>query len=114
LEPGDHSSRRTFRIDEVPPGSALLVGECAVFSIEGGFCGTQAMCTSSRAVDRVCDWNLDASDLTIDSHAIGTRDPVCQRAICTKHRGASGHVPSAVLSSVCYILPIAMVIQMRP
>src|SRR5262245_5936848 len=34
-----------FRVGEVPPGSVLLVGDCAVFNIEGGFCATQAMCT---------------------------------------------------------------------
>jgi nitrite reductase/ring-hydroxylating ferredoxin subunit len=34
-----------FRISEVPPGSALLVGDVAVFNVEGGFCATQAKCT---------------------------------------------------------------------
>jgi hypothetical protein len=34
-----------FRISEVPPGSVLLVGDIAVFNIEGGFCATQARCT---------------------------------------------------------------------
>jgi hypothetical protein len=33
------------RISEVPPGSVLLVGDIAVFNIEGGFCATQARCT---------------------------------------------------------------------
>jgi uncharacterized protein YbjT (DUF2867 family) len=37
-----------FRVGEVPPGSVLLVGDCAVFNIEGGFCATQAMCTHKR------------------------------------------------------------------
>jgi nitrite reductase/ring-hydroxylating ferredoxin subunit len=34
-----------FRISEVPPGSVLLVGDVTVFSVEGGFCATQARCT---------------------------------------------------------------------
>jgi uncharacterized protein YbjT (DUF2867 family)/nitrite reductase/ring-hydroxylating ferredoxin subunit len=34
-----------FRISEVPPGSVLLVGDVAVFNVEGGFCATQARCT---------------------------------------------------------------------
>jgi uncharacterized protein YbjT (DUF2867 family)/nitrite reductase/ring-hydroxylating ferredoxin subunit len=34
-----------FRISEVPPGSVLLIGEVAVFNVEGGFCATQARCT---------------------------------------------------------------------
>jgi uncharacterized protein YbjT (DUF2867 family)/nitrite reductase/ring-hydroxylating ferredoxin subunit len=34
-----------FRVDDVPPGSVLLMGNVAVFSVAGGFCATQAMCT---------------------------------------------------------------------
>jgi nitrite reductase/ring-hydroxylating ferredoxin subunit len=34
-----------FRISEVPPGSVLLLGDVAVFNVEGGFCATQARCT---------------------------------------------------------------------
>ena len=33
-----------FRVGEVPAASVLLVDDCAVFNIEGGFCATQAMC----------------------------------------------------------------------
>src|SRR5262245_55849105 len=29
-----------FRVSEVPPGSVLMVGEAAVFNVEGGFCAT--------------------------------------------------------------------------
>jgi nitrite reductase/ring-hydroxylating ferredoxin subunit len=34
-----------FRVGDVPPGSVLLMGNVAVFSVAGGFCATQAMCT---------------------------------------------------------------------
>jgi uncharacterized protein YbjT (DUF2867 family)/nitrite reductase/ring-hydroxylating ferredoxin subunit len=34
-----------FRISDVPPGSVLLMGDVAVFSVAGGLCATQAMCT---------------------------------------------------------------------
>jgi uncharacterized protein YbjT (DUF2867 family)/nitrite reductase/ring-hydroxylating ferredoxin subunit len=34
-----------FRVSEVPPGSVLLVGDFAVFNVDGGFCATQARCT---------------------------------------------------------------------
>jgi uncharacterized protein YbjT (DUF2867 family)/nitrite reductase/ring-hydroxylating ferredoxin subunit len=34
-----------FRVGDVPPGSVLLVGDVAVFSVAGGLCATQAMCT---------------------------------------------------------------------
>jgi nitrite reductase/ring-hydroxylating ferredoxin subunit len=37
--------KNEFRISEVPPGSVLLMGDVAVFSVEGGFCATQARCT---------------------------------------------------------------------
>jgi uncharacterized protein YbjT (DUF2867 family)/nitrite reductase/ring-hydroxylating ferredoxin subunit len=34
-----------FRVSDVPPGSVLLMGDVAVFSVAGGLCATQAMCT---------------------------------------------------------------------
>jgi uncharacterized protein YbjT (DUF2867 family)/nitrite reductase/ring-hydroxylating ferredoxin subunit len=34
-----------FRVSDVPPGSVLLMGNVAVFSVAGGFCATQATCT---------------------------------------------------------------------
>jgi uncharacterized protein YbjT (DUF2867 family)/nitrite reductase/ring-hydroxylating ferredoxin subunit len=34
-----------FRVSDVPPGSVLLMGDVAVFSVAGGFCATQALCT---------------------------------------------------------------------
>jgi nitrite reductase/ring-hydroxylating ferredoxin subunit len=33
-----------FRVNEVPPASALLVGDAAVFNVAGQFCATQAKC----------------------------------------------------------------------
>lgn len=33
-----------FRTSDVPPGTALLVGDAAVFNINGVFCATQARC----------------------------------------------------------------------
>jgi len=35
----------TFRVSDVPPGSVLLRGDIAIFSVAGGLCATQAMCT---------------------------------------------------------------------
>jgi uncharacterized protein YbjT (DUF2867 family)/nitrite reductase/ring-hydroxylating ferredoxin subunit len=34
-----------FRVSDLPPGSVLLMGHVAVFSVAGGFCATQAACT---------------------------------------------------------------------
>ena len=33
-----------FRVGEVPSGSALLVGDTAVFEVAGNLCATQAKC----------------------------------------------------------------------
>ena len=37
-----------FRISEVPPGSVVLVGDVAVFNVDGGFCAIQAKCTHKQ------------------------------------------------------------------
>jgi len=55
-----------FRISEVPPGSVLLVGDCAVFNIEGGFCATQAMCTHRQGP--LSEGSFDGSTVTCPLH----------------------------------------------
>jgi uncharacterized protein YbjT (DUF2867 family)/nitrite reductase/ring-hydroxylating ferredoxin subunit len=55
-----------FRIGEVPPGSVLLVGHCAVFNIEGGFCATQAMCTHKQGP--LSEGSLDDTTVTCPLH----------------------------------------------
>jgi nitrite reductase/ring-hydroxylating ferredoxin subunit len=47
-----------FPTSEVPPGTARLIGEAAVFNVEGSFCATQAKCSHrggplSEAASRV-------------------------------------------------------------
>lgn len=37
-----------FPVKEVPPGSASLVGDVAVFNVAGRFCATQDKCTRLR------------------------------------------------------------------
>jgi uncharacterized protein YbjT (DUF2867 family)/nitrite reductase/ring-hydroxylating ferredoxin subunit len=39
------SKTNEFRVSDVPPGSVLLLGDVAVFSVAGGVCATQALCT---------------------------------------------------------------------
>ena len=36
--------KNEFRVSDVPPGSVLLMGDVAVFSVAGGFCATQSTC----------------------------------------------------------------------
>jgi uncharacterized protein YbjT (DUF2867 family)/nitrite reductase/ring-hydroxylating ferredoxin subunit len=55
-----------FRIDEVPPGSALLVGDVAVFNVDGGFCATQARCTHRQGP--LHEGTLDSSTVTCPWH----------------------------------------------
>jgi uncharacterized protein YbjT (DUF2867 family)/nitrite reductase/ring-hydroxylating ferredoxin subunit len=55
-----------FRISEVPAGSVLLVGDCAVFNIEGGFCATQAMCTHRQGP--LSEGSLDGTTVTCPLH----------------------------------------------
>jgi nitrite reductase/ring-hydroxylating ferredoxin subunit len=55
-----------FRVGEVPPGSVLLVGDVAVFNIEGGFCATQAMCTHRRGP--LTEGSVDGSTVTCPLH----------------------------------------------
>jgi uncharacterized protein YbjT (DUF2867 family)/nitrite reductase/ring-hydroxylating ferredoxin subunit len=55
-----------FRIGDVPPGSVLLVGDCAVFNIEGGFCATQARCTHKQGP--LSEGSLDGTTVTCPLH----------------------------------------------
>ena len=55
-----------FRISEVPPGSVLLVGDVAVFNVEGGFCATQARCTHRQGP--LSEGVIDGSTVTCPLH----------------------------------------------
>jgi nitrite reductase/ring-hydroxylating ferredoxin subunit len=55
-----------FRTSEVPPGSVLLVGDVAVFNVEGGFCATQARCTHRQGP--LSEGAIDGSTVTCPLH----------------------------------------------
>jgi uncharacterized protein YbjT (DUF2867 family)/nitrite reductase/ring-hydroxylating ferredoxin subunit len=55
-----------FRISEVPPGSVLLVGDMAVFNVEGGFCATQARCPHRQGP--LSEGVIDGSTVTCALH----------------------------------------------
>jgi uncharacterized protein YbjT (DUF2867 family)/nitrite reductase/ring-hydroxylating ferredoxin subunit len=55
-----------FRVSEVPPGSGLLVGDVAVFNVEGGFCATQARCTHRQGP--LSEGVIDGSTVTCPLH----------------------------------------------
>ena len=66
-----------FRIDAVPPGSALLVGDAAVFNDAGSFCATQAKCTHQGGP--LSEGKLDGSTVTCPWH--GAQFNVCTGAV---------------------------------
>ena len=66
-----------FRIDAVPPGSALLVGDAAVFDVAGSFCATQAKYTHRGGP--LNEGSLDGSTVTCPWH--GSQFNVCTGAV---------------------------------
>ncbi len=62
-----------FRASEVAPGSALLVGEAAVFNVGGSLCATQAKCTHRQGP--LSNGKLDGSTVTCPLH--GSQFNVC-------------------------------------
>lgn len=66
-----------FRIHAVPAGSALLVGDVAVFNVAGNFCATQAKCTHRGGP--LNEGKLDGSTVTCPWH--GTQYNVCTGAV---------------------------------
>lgn len=73
----DTLKENRFRLSEVPPGSALLVGEAAVFNAEGSFCATQAKCPHKQGP--LNEGKLDGSTVTCPWH--GSQFNVCTGAL---------------------------------
>jgi nitrite reductase/ring-hydroxylating ferredoxin subunit len=66
-----------FRIDRVPPGSGLLVGDAAVFNVAGSSCATQSKCTHRGGP--LSEGKLDGSTVTCPWH--GAQFNVCSGAV---------------------------------
>jgi nitrite reductase/ring-hydroxylating ferredoxin subunit len=66
-----------FRMSELPPGSALLVGEVAVFNVGGKVCAIQAKCT--HVGGPLNEGTLDGSTVTCPWH--GSQFDVCTGAV---------------------------------
>ena len=66
-----------FRFNEVPTGSALLVGNVAVFNVAGSFCATQAKCTHKQGP--LSEGKLDGSTVTCPWH--GSQFNACTGAV---------------------------------
>jgi nitrite reductase/ring-hydroxylating ferredoxin subunit len=66
-----------FRISEVPPGSARLVGDAAVFNVDGAFCATQAKCPHRQGP--LNEGKLEGSTVTCPWH--GSQFNVCSGAV---------------------------------
>jgi uncharacterized protein YbjT (DUF2867 family)/nitrite reductase/ring-hydroxylating ferredoxin subunit len=65
-----------FRVSDVPPGTALLVGDVAVFNVGGSFCATQDKCT--HRLGPLSKGKLDGSTVTCPYH--GAQFNVCTGA----------------------------------
>jgi nitrite reductase/ring-hydroxylating ferredoxin subunit len=66
-----------FRVRDVPPGAAVLVGEVAVFNVGGTFCATQAECTHRGGP--LSEGQLAGSTVTCPWH--GAQFNVCTGAV---------------------------------
>jgi nitrite reductase/ring-hydroxylating ferredoxin subunit/hemoglobin-like flavoprotein len=66
-----------FKISDIPPGSALLVGNVAVFNVAGSFYATQDECTHKRGP--LSEGELDGSTVTCPYH--GAQFNVCTGAV---------------------------------
>ena len=66
-----------FRLSDVPPGSALLVGDVAVFNVDGSFCATQNKCTHRQGP--LSQGKLEGSTVTCPYH--GAQFNVCTGAV---------------------------------
>lgn len=66
-----------FRISEAAPGSVLLMGDVAVFSVEGRLCATQAKCTHRQGP--LSEGTLEGSTVTCLWH--GSQFNVCTGAV---------------------------------
>jgi len=62
-----------FRVSEVPPGTALLLGDVTVFNVAGSFCATQEKCTHRQGP--LSKGKLDGSTVTCPLH--GSQFNVC-------------------------------------
>ncbi len=62
-----------FRVSDVPPGTASLVGTVAVFNVAGSFCATQDKCTHRQGP--LSQGKLDGSIVTCPYH--GAQFNVC-------------------------------------
>ena len=69
----DPLKENEFKVSDVPPGSALLVGEAAVFNVGGSFCAAQNKCTHRQGP--LSKGKIDGSTVTCPLH--GSQFNVC-------------------------------------
>lgn len=66
IEPAVALKDNEFRVSEVPPGTALLVGNVAVFNVNGSFCATQDECTHQQGP--LSEGELEGTTVTCPYH----------------------------------------------
>jgi nitrite reductase/ring-hydroxylating ferredoxin subunit len=88
------TSANQFRTSDVPPGSALALGNAAVFNVDGRLCATQAKCTHSggplaegrlEGATVTCPWHGSQFDVTTGSVLRGpAHDPLKTYPVVTE------------------------------
>jgi nitrite reductase/ring-hydroxylating ferredoxin subunit len=68
---------KEFRVRDVHPGSMVLVGEVAVFNVDGDLCATEAKCTHRQGP--LSEGTLEGSTVTCPWH--GSQFNVCTGAV---------------------------------
>jgi nitrite reductase/ring-hydroxylating ferredoxin subunit len=71
------AARASFRLSDVPTGSALLVGNVVVFNVGGRLCATQSKCT--HRLGPLSEGKLEGSTVTCPWH--GSEFDVCTGAV---------------------------------
>jgi len=66
-----------FRVSDVPPGSALLAGNVAIYNVDGRLCATHATCPHRQGP--LHEGTLDGSTVTCPWH--GSQFDVCTGAV---------------------------------
>jgi len=70
-------SDNEFRVRDLAPGSVLLVGDVAVFNVDGNFCATQSKCPHRQGP--LNEGPLEGSTVTCPWH--GSQFDVCTGAV---------------------------------
>lgn len=98
-----------FRVSDVPPGSALLTGNVAVFNVDGRLCATQATCThrhgplhegTFEGSTVTCPWHGSQFDVCTGAVIRGpAQDPLATFTVTVEGEVGRSHAPALTVRS---------------